>query len=54
MLIYITYFTDMFPTNAVPPILGVARKLHAQTALQSWDICKYRKSKTVKHWTILP
>lgn len=29
---------DMFPTNAVPPILGVARKLHAQTALQSWDI----------------
>ncbi|XP_062590634.1 uncharacterized protein LOC134252229 isoform X2 [Saccostrea cucullata] len=29
---------DMFPSNAVPPVLGVARKLHAQTALQSWDI----------------
>lgn len=33
--------TDMFPSNAVPSILGVARKLHAQTALQSWDICEY-------------
>ncbi|XP_056005348.1 uncharacterized protein LOC125658636 isoform X2 [Ostrea edulis] len=29
---------DMFPPRAVSPVLRVARTLHSQTALQSWDI----------------
>ncbi|KAK3096086.1 hypothetical protein FSP39_022946 [Pinctada imbricata] len=29
---------DMFPSRSVPSILSVARKLHSQSALTSWDI----------------